>query len=322
MAIRKSKSKTKSKESADVVPNISANVVNDNSSIQTVDVDANFGENSEDEEDLVRSFEREAEKEVHSEESIKKIDNSDKNNDRVIWMIIALFVVIGIVAYFFLTNVAPSQSDSYGVDLDGEKVVFDTNDPFFEPINDWSYNYNNFEVFYEEGLWKSIIYNPREKRDVLTSLHHGPVTLGNISRSPGLLRFLEYSTLFTRRDGDSAGAMYVQAPPDARGEMSVATLEVINNLRQGMNYDALPAFSNNNTGGRDDIPLKFCNSTKEPIIVLKHESPTQITYPQINCVIVQGEGAEIWRAENLLLYIFYGVVPDFAVPEAKDSVEG
>ena len=272
------------------------------------------------EHEVVGTFMHEAESEIRQERIAKTNNAEDKNskNERVIWMIIALFVVIGVIAYFFLTKVAPSQGASQG-GAEGEKFVFDTNDPYFEPINDYSYKYNNFEFFYENGLWKSVIYNPRYKRDILTSLIYGPATLGDISRSPGLLRFLGYANLFTAPASESLGAMYVQFPPDGDSTMAVASLDLINNLRQGMSYDALPAFSNNNTNGRDDVPLKFCNSTKEPIIVLKVGSPAQITYPQINCLIVQGEGEELRRAENLLLYIFYGVVPDLAVNSAPVS---
>ena len=243
----------------------------------------------------------------HSEENKdnkdKSNDEKNKKNSKALFAFLIFLIIFSIGIYYFISS--NSQSTGYGV-LDNN--INDINDPFLEIIDDNRYSYNNFNFERDDILWKTKVRNPKSKEELLVKLHYGPANLNNIPRSQNINKFKDYMNLFNGNNNQS-GATYILFPPDANGTMGVAFLEVYSNLQEGMGINAYPAFTNNNTD-QTEIPLKSCEESKEPIIWLRHKSPTQIMYKEPNCIIVQGEDKELWKAENLLLYIFYGIIPN------------
>ena len=243
------------------------------------------------------SAEGEEKKETeHAEASAEK----NQKSEYALIAVLAFFVVFAIAMYFVVSS--NNQASDPRIITD-----YDKNDPLLSNNKPTQYSYNNFEFDFVDGLWQSTVQNPRTKGDVNIQLHHGPRDLLDIPRNPDIADFVRYMFLFQNALNQS-GVTYVLYAPDAKGVMGVAFLQVYNNLIQGMSMSAYPAFSNNNTDVTD-VPVLSCDDSEAPIIWLRHESPTQIIYREPNCLIVQGEDKELWKAENLLLYIFYGVAP-------------
>ncbi len=228
-------------------------------------------------------------------------ESKNKDNSKILLGFLLFIIVISAAAYYFVKQDTPQTP---GVVV----LEYDSNDPLLKNDRPTQYVYNDYTFKYDNGLWNTIVTNPRTEEPIRIDLHRGPRDLQSVARSEKLWQFLNYALLFQDQNNRS-GVTYVMYPPDAKGEMGVAFLEVYNNLQQGLGIQAIPAFTNNNTE-LNDVPIKSCDDTEEPIIWLRHESPTQVVYREPNCLIVQGEGQEIWKAENLMLYIFYGIIPN------------
>jgi hypothetical protein len=50
-----------------------------------------------------------------------------------------------------------------------------------------------------------------------------------------------------------------------------------------------------------------CNNTNDPVIYLKLDNETKIVYDR-NCITVQGQGEEITKASDKLLYMWLGII--------------
>ena len=246
----------------------------------------------------------------HSEENKdnkdKSNDEKNKKNSKALFAFLIFLIIFSLGIYYFISS--NSQSTGYGV-LDNN--INDINDPLLKLIDNTNYNYNNFDFHLnEENLWETKILNPLTKKEMIIKLNNGPAGLTKISRSQNLNKFILYMEEFRRVDSNINGAVYISYPPDANGTMGVAFLEVYNNLNDGMSISAFPAFSNNNSNNKEFRIIEACSDLEEPVIFLRYKSPTQIMYKEPNCIIVQGEDKELWKAENLLLYIFYGIIPN------------
>ncbi len=245
------------------------------------------------------------EEEQDSTEEKKETESSEgrteknKKSEFALVAVLAFFVIFAIAMYFVVSDNKPVDPRII--------TTYDEKDPLLSNNRPAQYTYNNFEFAFVDGLWQTVVRNPRTGGDVNIQLHHATPDLHNISRSLNIGYFVRYMFLFQNAQNQS-GVPYVLYAPDAKGVMGVAFLEVYNNLVQGMSLSAYPAFSNNNTDVKD-VPILSCDDSEAPIIWLRHESPTQIIYREPNCLIVQGEDKELWKAENLLLYLFYSVVP-------------
>jgi hypothetical protein len=235
---------------------------------------------------------------AYPEKNKSREDTSkDIKNGRVLGVLALCLVLAAIITFFVMNPI----KDPLGRSI----VEVDEQDPLLNIIDDNNYVYNNYEFTYDELLWITKIN--RDNGEYIMSLHHGPRDLQDVSRAQNLKEFLKYTYLYENELGQR-GTTFLQFPPDAKGVMGVAFLEMHNNIQEGIGIQVHPAFSNNNTD-RKDVPVKNCEDTEEPMIVLRHASPTQITYPSENCVIVQGIDKEIWRSVDLLLYTLMGVIP-------------
>jgi len=217
----------------------------------------------------------------------EKLEDDSKVLKTIVWVVV-FFIAIGVGAYF------ASQHEGTPVGAHTYTNV-DTN--------------NNYEFYPQGVLWKTMVTKPRSGDEILITLHHSPSNLTGIHRDANLRKFLDYSLRFNSNEG-SQGVAFVQYSPGGTGRLAVAASEVYFGFRQVLGISSYPAYSYNpNNGG--DVPVKLCDETEEPIIVLQTGDVNEITYPQPNCLIVQGtDEYEIGRSANLLLYVLYGVVDD------------
>lgn len=209
--------------------------------------------------------------------------SSDSQIVKTIAWIIVLFIALGVGVYF-VTNSSARTPEGF-------------------------HTYNGYDFYPQGVLWKTTVTQPRSGGDILITLHYTPRDLQNIPRASNLSKFIDYSLGFTGKEGYQ-GAAFIQYSPEGSGTLAVAASEVYFGLRQVLGISSYPAYSHN-ASVYSEVPVKLCNETNEPIIVLQTGDVNQITYPQPNCLIVQGETEDdIVKAENLLLYILYGVVDD------------
>jgi hypothetical protein len=227
-------------------------------------------------------------------EEDKKEDSSEKgkNNNKYLLFSLGIFIIVTVGIFFALNPLGDPLGRATG--------EIDNTDPLLIDVDKYFYTYNNYEFNYDSLLW--VTKFSRSDGDYEMRLHHGPRDLQDIPKSKGLQNFL-IEVLENDR------IAYVQFPPDDKGVMGVAFLEVFNNLNDGLLMDVYPAFANNNTDRKDVEVISDCKDTDVPMIMLRHASPTSVIYREPGCIVVQGEEKEIWRAGNTLLYTLFGIMP-------------
>ncbi len=205
------------------------------------------------------------------EKDEEEVVRPDTKKDTKKLVIVALFI-IALFAIFFVSKYIFSMEKKYP-----------------------SYNYNGFDFIKIQGLWHTnwqreneiysvhLRYGPRESEDVpIVTLENEEFNVTNdlyITFDPGLN--LKYVAL-------------------AASELSL-------NLIKVFNITLIAACTQNLTTACHNRPIITCGNTDEAVIYLKEEKPTKITL-ESNCIIIQGEGEELVRAADKVIWIQYGII--------------
>ncbi len=90
--------------------------------------------------------------------------------------------------------------------------------------------------------------------------------------------------------------------------LTLAATDLGSHLHIVLNYNVTVACTQNATGC-EYRPIVNCdaNSTS-PIFYLRYATPPAVVLKG-NCITVQGEGSDIIRATERLLYVWYGIIP-------------
>ena len=103
-------------------------------------------------------------------------------------------------------------------------------------------------------------------------------------------------------------------PDLAREEvLALAGTELGESLSKVFERDVFSACTTNETEECADKPVITCDNTDSAVIFMKAEGETGILLDD-NCITVQGEGFELLRAVDKLLYISYNIIPTPKVP--------
>lgn len=101
------------------------------------------------------------------------------------------------------------------------------------------------------------------------------------------------------------GYIYVTFDPKSEGlqNVTLAAGELSLNLARALDYYLIPACTMNGTGCQEIIT---CENSTLPVMYLKEQGPTQVTL-EGNCITLQGEGKELLRSVDRLLYVWYRI---------------
>ncbi len=188
-------------------------------------------------------------------------------------LVIAVLFLIGLFAIFFASKYIFSSKVEYP-----------------------SYTYNGFEFVKMQGLWHTnwqrgnelfivhLRYGPRESEDV-------PVV------SP------EEEGMFNVTD-----EIYITFDPGLNKKfVALAASELSLNLLRVFNVTPIAACNKNLTTSCHERPIVTCDNTDEAVIYLKEGPQTKITL-ESNCIIVEGDGEELVRAADKVIWIQYGII--------------
>ncbi|MBD3259321.1 hypothetical protein GF371_01685 [Candidatus Woesearchaeota archaeon] len=257
-----------------------------------------FEENTEQEREKRRG---ELKKEQEKNEKEGKKERSPRKK-KIFTVLMTIIIIVGIsgsayTAYRHFKN-QPEQTDIPGLDIRNKHL----------------YTYKGFEFRQnKDGTWSTEVYNPVTETLFAISLHYGPKDIYDIPIDHSVRDWLTYAINFESENSekDAVGATFIMFEPDAEGGFhAVAYHELARNLERGLRLSPHPAVTEetNVTFGNMTLPVKSCDTTDEPIIILLQKEPAKVEYNGKNCIIVQGLEEELVKAENRLLYQFYSVM--------------
>lgn len=155
--------------------------------------------------------------------------------------------------------------------------------------------YNNF-IFIKQGpLWHTQ-WKDAEGQVFNVPLHFNPYEIENVTITGALSPNFDYKEIYLTHDPAEYGLEYV----------SITAGELAMNMATALKMNVIAACSKNETEACLDRPIKNCESNSS-VIYLKHEGPTQIMLNS-TCITIQGEGMELMKAADKLLYIWYGML--------------
>ncbi len=243
-----------------------------------------------------------------NDEIVKTINPDDKSIESS-WKPIYSYILIGIILIAFLWfgfNKFSEQREFSKLEQTDENLDIKTEN---------YYLYKNFEFTYDPNfnLYTTKVFNPSKGQEIYVRLHYGPRELLDVPINHGVNNFLKYSLAYKPSqeaipNNQFIGGTYILYNPENDDANQARTYdELRRNLELAMEIYVNPAVTSVLVD-RPEFPIKDCSKTKEPIIELKYEGKTDISYPSVNCIVVSGEGDELLRAVDRLLLNFYGIM--------------
>lgn len=223
-----------------------------------------------------KSLEPESEKEKTKEE---KSALKNKNLFWIIAAIIVLFVIFFAVKHFM-------QPDDYN--------------PFELPEGEEELIYNGFRFVKIEGLWYTqwqrdeklytipLRFNPADAEKVPTE---GILNVSLFNKMPELYVTFDLS--------EKEGKNFTM--------LALASAELSQNLVKAINRYPIAACTNNESDACRERPIIDCDTEGVPVILIREQSPTKVILDD-NCMILQGEGMDLLRAVDKVLYQWYGII--------------
>lgn len=156
------------------------------------------------------------------------------------------------------------------------------------------FTFNKF-VFTKKGiLWETQVQI--ENKVITMPLHYTPHQARRVYLG-GLLN-----------ESFNQGPLYVTFDPTEENltNIALAIAELSINLAQGINRQLIAACSKNVTEACALRPIVDCDSNVS-VIYLKH-GPTPFVKFEQNCIVITGEGEDLVKAVDKLLYFWYGII--------------
>ena len=176
--------------------------------------------------------------------------------------------------------------------------MFAYNDLFLENIDgnlpeDQGYIYNGFSFVKFDNLWYTEVQF--QEKIFQVPLHFGPKELEDIK----ITGFLD--------DSFDQEEVYITFDPlESDDYFSTAMSELAQNLAVAIHRKPLGACSNNESQICHSRPIVDCSHTDKAVIQLIKEPGPEIELKG-NCVILKGEGYDIIKTSNRLIYEWYEV---------------
>lgn len=163
---------------------------------------------------------------------------------------------------------------------------------------DKGYIYKGFSFVYANGMWFTKAVNREQNMMYNLQLHYGPRQAENISVDGDIRQFAAFNGTYITFDPVGADLSHVGM---AAGELSIASSTFFNKL-------VVAACTKNETDICHKREIVNCeNNDKNPVIYLEESTNTMIIQ-QKNCIRVQGNGFELARAVDKLIYTWMGIM--------------
>ncbi len=156
------------------------------------------------------------------------------------------------------------------------------------------YTYNLLPFQSSEGFWLTQI--ERDGQLYNLQFRYFPTEVENVPMN-GMV-----SEDFSSRD------IYVtfDPKPSGLGNLTIAAGELSLNLARGLDLSLISSCTSAEFGC-EDRPIVTCENTSLSVIYLRENPETGINLTD-NCITVQGEGKELIRSVDHLLYVWYRII--------------
>jgi len=224
--------------------------------------------------------------EIKIEETIEEKTNDSKS------IIITILIIVGLFALIIISsNVYNSFTGAEVIDVDElhKKNLEEKLD------DEEGYTYNGFSFVKVDGLWWTEV--KRLKTLVKIPLHFGPKELEDIPFTGSL-----------SKNFDNGNEIYISINPDVANKFYTLSLtELSFNIAKGINRNPIGACTKKNSAC-DDREILNCTNTKgKPVVEISLANETKIS-AQGTCIKISGEGYDLIKATNRVLYMWYGVM--------------
>ena len=215
-----------------------------------------------------------------------------KSDTKSILIIVA--VVIGIFALIFLFGkfFGVGTTGAAVVDIDnlhGKNLQGDLN-------KDEGYIYNGFSFVKVDGLWWTEI-NRNGETLLKVPLHFGPKEVKHISFSGQI-----------GPDFNKGSEIYIAIDPTiADPHYSLALSELSFNVAKGIDRIPVGACTKENDACVNRTIISCENNPGKPVVELFLSSKTEIALSD-SCIKISGEGYELVKSVDRLLYTWYGIM--------------
>ena len=157
------------------------------------------------------------------------------------------------------------------------------------------YMYNGFVFVEYEGLWHTKLQRGTELYNL--HFHYSPAHVDQIPVIGSLDSELDTSEFYITLD----------PLEDNISLIALSSSELSLNLVKGMGAKIKPACYRNESEACYGRPIITCDNTEEAVIFVKTAEETQVLL-ESNCITIQGEGDNLLKAVDKVLFDFYGIV--------------
>jgi len=157
------------------------------------------------------------------------------------------------------------------------------------------YNYFTFEE--EGGLWKTTLTRGNQAYEV--HLRFNPEQVEDTTFNGSTSRAFFEPPIHITFDPD--------AHPDDMKYLALGGAELSLNIVKALGLEVRAACTKNITDACIDRPILTCDAKNTSVIQMKIGTPAGV-YQKDRCIIVQGEGFDLLKSIDRLLYHWYGII--------------
>ncbi|MBW2985580.1 hypothetical protein KY313_02905 [Candidatus Woesearchaeota archaeon] len=164
------------------------------------------------------------------------------------------------------------------------------------PQKDGGYYYNGFSFVKGKDMWFTQIQPPGENKLYTIELRYGPRDLEEIPIIGNPEIFLTINKTYITFNPEDNNLKYI----------GLAIGDIDLNLIKVLGIELVAACTKNHSAC-SDRPIKNCENTKAPVILVQQD-PVAFVEQKGNCLIVQGNDFELVKAADRLLLYLYGIM--------------
>lgn len=220
-------------------------------------------------------------------DSGKSERKTEANFILLVVFVLAIFGVIIIGAKIFTKQKVTSIETLHEMNIAGKL------DP------DKGFMYNSFSFVNANQMWFTKIKNLEQNRIYNIQLHFNPRQVENISIDGDIMQFSEFNGTYFTFDPIGSDLPHV----------AVAGSELSINLGTFFGMGVLAACTRNETEACQQRGIITCeNNDQNPIIYIEEAAEPRIIQKS-NCIRIQGNGFDLIRGVDKLLYVWMGIMP-------------
>ncbi len=164
------------------------------------------------------------------------------------------------------------------------------------PIERETMTYNNFEFLKIAGLWRTTVQVGAQPYELI--LRYNPKEVENI-------------TIYGDEVVFEKTPIYITFNPEEDEEnmkyLALAGAELSQSIARALQKDVKAACTTNTTDACKNQTIVKCGDEGESVIQISTKGPTRIVLRD-SCILLQGEGINLLRSVDKLLYRYYHVL--------------